>query len=178
MLTKDQNLYFATEDQLQAHIVKWIKKNYPTTHFRTDVISGRATPSYLKEQFQSQQSGSETFEGRGYPDMHILHNNGLYASLYIETKLKSVFFADGITLQASEHLWRQYQYHEYLRKQGFCAIFGCGEGYIKEAIRRYMTGVEITQPIKAKPYINKQRALSDQSADNFFNSYDLDNTGT
>lgn len=168
-------LYFATEDQIQAHIVKWFKKKYPTTHFRVDVISGRATPSYLKEQFQSQQSGSETFEGRGYPDMHILHNNGLYASLYIETKLKSVFLADGITLQANEHLWRQYQYHEYLRNHGHCVIFGCGELNIKTAIMEYMCGLEIYQPIKAKPYINKARYESDQSADNFFNSYNLDN---
>ena len=168
--------YFKDEAQLQSHIIKWMKYHYQTTHFRIDWFADRYCPPYIKEQYQAAQSGSETLEGTGYPDIHIIHNNGIYPGLYIETKIKSVFKKDGLTLLSSQHLWNQFKYHEYLRAQGYAVIFGLGEVHIKTNIVAYMAGNRVEQPIRAVEYIDKHHAASDKAAAEFQRKYDEENS--
>jgi len=176
-LTPTQPTYFATEAQLQSHLIKWIKHNWPRLHFRCDWFADHYCPPHIKEQYQAAQSGSDEFEGTGYPDLHIVHNNGIYPGLYIETKLSAdkAFRKDGVTLLSSQHLWNQFCYHTYLKAQGYAVIFGLGELHIKSNIVAYMAGNRVEQEIKAVPYIDKHRAASDNAADEFQRQYDLDN---
>jgi len=160
---------YTNEAGLQTHIIRKFRKQYPGIHYRSDWFAGHYCPPHIKEQFNNAQSGS------GYPDLHIIHNNGLYASLYIEVKLDTVFLKDGVTLKYNAHLWEQYLYLEYLKAQGFAAVFGCGEQHIDNIIQAYMDSRPIFQNIKAAPYINKHRAASDKAAKEFQRKYDLDN---
>jgi hypothetical protein len=168
-MNNNQPLYFAKESQLQSYVVKWIRKEYPGTHFRTDYFADQYCPSYIKEQFSSQQSGS------GYPDIHIIHKTRLYSCLYIETKLSKdkVFRKDGITLLYSEHLCNQFQYHEYLRAQGCAVVFGLGLTHIQQTIIAYMAGKCVEQTCFGKKWVDKAKGEVDKKADEFFSKQNI-----
>ena len=118
------------ETKLQIQVSKYIKLQYPTVLFKQD-LSGQLTNK------KQAADNKKMRNGRGYPDIEILHPNKDYAGLYIELKTVTPFKKNG-NLKKNEHLEEQSNMLVLLNQVGYKAIFCWSFDMAVEEIDKYM----------------------------------------
>lgn len=127
-----------TEKDLQIQVCSYIRYKYPAVRFSSNYGAGIKLTIHQASIQRKQQSHS------GYPDLFVIYNNGKYNGLFIELKKDGVRLTKKDGSPASEHLARQDEYLEYLRSQGFYAVFCIGYNDTITTIDEYL-GINTTK---------------------------------
>lgn len=129
------SLFFITfalmEKDIHNQICEYIKMQYPSVYFHTD-LAGQWVP---KSQLRTikRQKGQP-----GYPDLVIYEPRGQYTAFFLEIKKTTPFLNDGLTLKKNEHLLNQSNWHKRLQKCGMVGGFVVGFDQAKFLIDRYL----------------------------------------
>jgi len=122
------------EFQLQCQIAEFLRRQYPKVKFLSDVRASLKLT--IPQQVRAKKIQADNF---ACPDMVIFQPHGDWCGMFLELKAESPFKKDGFTLKASEHLERQYDAMESLRKIGYYADFYWEFETAEKAIRRYLS---------------------------------------
>ena len=119
-----------TERKIHKRLASYLKNAYPNVRF-VSTLDG--------ERFSMPQAEAvrALMWGRGVPDMLIFRHNGPYVGLAIEIKLNSVYKQDG-RLRKGQHLSEQADWLDYLEKEGWRAVFGCGYEQCVDIVDEYL----------------------------------------
>ena len=122
-----------TGQQPGAHISKGKKENpeyqYQAAYVREmavrhpDVMVFSDTAAHIKKTVVQQKRANKLSTGVKWPDVFVAQPSGKYHGLYLEFKSESPFKKDGFTLKKDEHIEKQSECLEMLRKRGYCACF-------------------------------------------------------
>jgi len=119
------------EYQLCKAISTYLKLQYPNVLYHFDYAG-------LNLSIQ-QASKMKTIQGKiGYPDLFIIHPNGIYHGLFLEIKASESQLYNKNGNFKSEHIRGQNNYIGQLRAKGFRAEFICSFDEAKLSIDNYI----------------------------------------
>jgi hypothetical protein len=131
-----------SEEHLHQQVTDYLRLQYPTVLWRTDMGGIRLTPG-LRAKAKRVQGG------RAWPDLFIaqpIHDNFfrevLYCGLFIELKKEGtkLYKKDG-SMVANEHYREQAKVLQALERNGYRAVFAVGFEEAKKAIDSYLAHV-------------------------------------
>ena len=123
-----------SENSVHLQVVTWLKIQYPTLMFRTD-MGGIRLNIGQSMRMKTLQKGS------GWPDLFIAHPIHGKCGLFIEIKatIKDLYKADGRTFK-NEHSEQQAKILKHLTGLGYYADFACGFDGCVALITNYLNG--------------------------------------
>ena len=128
------------EDILQETICRYISLKYPNVIFNSD-LAGQNNSGRKTDKLRS---------GRGFPDLFIYEPKGNYSGLFLELKKETPYKKNGELKKQQQteligkvkvkydHLKRQSEIHEKLRKKGYSGDFVWTFDKAKIIIDNYM----------------------------------------
>ena len=121
-----------SEKSLHFQVCQYIRLQYPTVIFNTDLSGIRLT---MGQAVQAKKLRSSN----GFPDLVIYEKKHTWSALMIELKREGERILKKDMTPANEHIYEQAQIHIRLRERGYLAQFAVGFKQAKELIDWYLT---------------------------------------
>ena len=122
-----------SESRFQDRVVAYLKEEYPKARFISSLAGEKNSHRKTRSRIAKIQHSN------GQPDMFLFKRVGKYVGLAIELKKDTAnpYRKDG-KLKAGQHLKEQKEWLDYLKEEGWYAVFSCGVSDTIELIDKYL----------------------------------------